>query len=224
MIVHTITTLAVYCPSCGRLEFRELSLFNFSGTSIWQVKCVCGMPLISVSKKGKHFVLYYNCLTCDSSHNLTCCRSHLWTEGLLTLICNETDLEVGFIGSREKVQQAVQNHEHSLTEMADNLGINDFFEEPDVMYRLLAFIYELVEKEQVNCSCGNKNIEVEIFPGHLRLHCELCDAEKTLPAGSMADLEKIKLLRTICLSGGKAAGDGGTSKPNWHHRKSPAPV
>lgn len=219
MLISTMTVLAIRCPSCGRLEFRGLSLFDLSGNSTWQVECSCGTSLISASKKGKNFMLQYNCLMCDSFHNSTFYRWELWSKNVLTLTCSETDLEIGFIGPREKVQRAVQHHERSLAEMAENLGFNDFFEAPDVMYQLLALIYELSENGNVTCGCGNKDIEVEIFPGHLQLHCDVCGAEKTLPAISMTDLEQAKLLQTICLPGHLADRGLPNPKQPWRRRK-----
>jgi len=222
MLISTMTVVAIRCPSCGRLEFRGLSLFSFSGACTWQVECSCGTLLLSGSKKGKNFMLQYRCLMCDCFHNSTYRREELWSRELLTLTCNETDLEVGFIGPREKVQRAVQHLERSLAEMAENLGFNDFFEEPDVMYQLLSFIYKLSESGHVTCGCGNKNIEVEIFPGHLQLRCDACGAEKTLPAGSMADLEQAKLLQAICLPGHLVSTGPPGPRQRWHRRqKSP---
>lgn len=219
MLITTMTVVALRCPSCGRLEFRGLSIFNFAGTHTWQAECSCGALLLSLAKKGKHFILQYHCLMCDAFHNITCRREQLWSRELLLLSCYESDLEVGFIGPREKVQRAVQHHEDSLAGIAENLGFKDFFEQPEIMYQLIAFIYELSENDKVTCGCGNKNIEVEIFPGHLQLRCEACGAEKNINAACIADLEQVKRVQKICLPGHLASKGASSSEPRRHRRK-----
>lgn len=220
MLISTMTIVALRCPSCGRLEFRGMSLFCFSGGRTWQVECSCGTVLLKGRKKGGSFLLHYHCLMCDCFHYSAYRREEIWSRDLLTLICSDTDLEIGFIGPRDKVHRAIKSHDRSLAEMAEDLGFNDFFEEPDVMYRLLSFIYQLAEQDNLHCGCGNDNIEVEIFPAHLQLRCDICSAEMVLPAGSYSDLDQVTNLKEICLPG-NLAGKGITaaSKQRWRRRR-----
>ncbi|MEW8957760.1 hypothetical protein MHOCP_23860 [Moorella humiferrea] len=202
MIIHTFNVVAIRCPSCGRLEFRGFSLFDFGGDRMWQIDCSCGTPLMKMEKKkGRTFCLQYRCGMCDGLHLMRLTHGELWARRLLTLTCRETELDVGFIGPREKVQRAVQRHDRSLVEAARDLGYDDFFEEPEIMYQLLSLIYQKAEEGRVRCGCGNENIEVEIFPGHLKLRCQACRAEKTLPALTYTDLEQVEELQEIRLPG-----------------------
>ncbi|MDN5325444.1 MAG: hypothetical protein PWP41_139 [Moorella sp. (in: firmicutes)] len=224
MLISTMTVVALRCPSCGRLEFHGLSLFNFSGHHTWQMECSCGMVLMTMgTRKGRnYFWLQYHCGMCDNIHVIYHHRRELWSQELLTLTCSETDLEVGFVGPRDKVQQAVQQHDRSLAEMAEDLGFGGYFEEPDVMYQLLALVFQLAEGGHVRCCCGNDNIEVEIFPGHLQLRCDACGAEKILPASTITNLEKPEDLEEILLPGHLAGSDGaGPGKGRRHRQKSP---
>ncbi|CEP68412.1 Uncharacterized [Moorella glycerini] len=223
MLIPTLNVVVLRCPTCGRLEFRGLSLFNFAGSRTWQAECSCGTTLLTISrKKGKNFWLQYHCGMCDCLHINRYTRQELWSRELLTLTCKETELEVGFIGPREKVQRAVQRHDRTLAEVAQDLGFDDYFEEPDVMYQLLSLIYQLAEDGRVSCGCGNENIEIEIFPGHLQLRCEACRAEKNLPAGTMADLERVENLQEIRLPGHLVSKNETSSKQRYRRRqKSP---
>lgn len=224
MLIPTATVVALRCPSCGRLEFRGLSLFSFSGDRTWQLDCSCGMVLLTIgTRRGRNFWLQYHCGMCDNMHLAHYHRRELWSPELLTLTCSETDLEVGFVGPRDRVQQAVQYHDRSLAEMAEDLGLSGYFEEPDVMYQLLALVFQLAESGHVHCGCGNDNIEVEIFPGHLQLRCDSCGAEKILPAGTMADLDQLEGLEEILLPGHVASDalPGQTRRRPRQSRKSP---
>ncbi|MDK2821159.1 MAG: hypothetical protein PWP31_1124 [Clostridia bacterium] len=200
MIIPTMTVIALRCPSCGRLEFRGLSIFNFSGGGTWQAECSCGTVILTIgTKKGKNFWFQYHCIMCECYHINYYHRKELWSQKLLKLRCNETDLEVGFVGPREEVKKAVKSNERSLTEMAEDLGVGDFFEKPEIMYQLINTIYKLVDAGKVSCSCGNENIEIEIYPGHIQLRCETCGAEEIFPAHNSNDLDKFKSLHEIKL-------------------------
>ncbi|WP_258358859.1 hypothetical protein [Moorella sulfitireducens (nom. illeg.)] len=220
MIIRTLNVLVLRCPSCGRLEYRGLSFFNFAGGRIWQVECSCGTPLLTVSrKKGKSFWLQYRCGMCDSVHIASYTRRELWSRELLTLTCKETELEVGFIGPREKVQRAVQYHNRAVDEAVRDLGFRDYFDETDIMYQLLSVIYHLAEEGRVTCGCGSENIEIEIFPGHLQLRCQACRAEKILPAATIIDLEQAEKLKEIRLPGHLASKNGNNTKQRDRRRR-----
>lgn len=225
MLIPTLNVVVLRCPSCGRLEYRGLSLFSFAGGRTWQAVCSCGTPLLTINrKKGRNFWLQYHCGMCDCLHVSHHNRQELWSRDLLTLTCRETELEVGFIGPRDKVQRAVQRHDRTLAEVARDLGFDDYFQESDVMYQLLTLIYQLAEEGRVNCGCGNENIEIEIFPGHLQLRCEACRAEATLPAGSMDDLERVAKLEEIRLPGHLVQQNETASKQRCRRRRQKSPV
>lgn len=60
---------------------------------------------------------------CGTSHFWNFIRRDLWGKDLLTLTCEATGVEVGFLGSWELIQQAVMQHDRSLAELAQDLGI-----------------------------------------------------------------------------------------------------
>ncbi|MDN5343997.1 MAG: hypothetical protein PWQ18_108 [Clostridia bacterium] len=224
MLIPTLNVVALRCPSCGRLEFRGLSLFSFAGGRSWQAECSCGANLVVISrKKGRHFYLQYHCGMCECFHVSLYSRQELWSRKLLTLTCPETELEVGFIGPREKVQRAVQRHDRTLAEVAEDLGFGDYFEEPEVMYDLLTLIYSLAREGHVSCDCGNEDIEIEIFPGHLQLRCQACRAEKTLAAATSRDLEAVEALGEIRLPGHLVQKNETTARQRYRRRRRKSP-
>ena len=225
MLIPTLNVAVLRCPSCGRLEYRSLCLFSFGGGRTWQAVCSCGTPLLTINrKKGRHFWLQYHCGMCGCLHVSHCDRQELWSREVLTLTCRETDLEAGFIGPREKVQRAVQRHDRTLAEVAQDLGFDDYLQKSDIMYQLLILVYQLAETGHVNCGCGNEDIEIEIFPDHLQLRCEACRTETNLPAATLADLERVARMQEIRLPGHLSEENPTPSKQPYRRRRQKSPV
>ncbi|MBC7323706.1 MAG: hypothetical protein H5T99_00125 [Moorella sp. (in: Bacteria)] len=225
MLIPTLNVVVLRCPSCGRLEFCGLSFFDFAGGRTWQAECNCGTTLLTINRKrGKNFWLQYHCGMCDALHISQYSRQELWSRELLTLTCRETDLEVGFIGPRDKVQRAVHHHDRTLAEVARDLGVGDYFAEPDVMYQILSLIYQKAEEGCVSCGCGCEDVEIEIFPGHLQLRCKECRAEKILPAVTVADVESLESLQEIRLPGRLVPKKKAAARQRQRRRRQKSPV
>ncbi|MDN5347006.1 MAG: hypothetical protein PWP65_570 [Clostridia bacterium] len=201
MIISTTTVLASRCPACGHLVFHGLNLFSFSGGGVQKLECSCGTTLVSINTKNcKNFCLQYRCIMCDAYHSVALTRRELWSPELLLLNCSETGLEVGFIGPQGKVQKAVRRHNRSLAEAAEDLGLTHYLEDPEIMCAALECVYHIAESGNLRCKCGNKDIEIEIFPGHLQLRCNSCGALATLRAATKKDLFAIQKLWEIILT------------------------
>jgi len=120
----------------------------------------------------------------------------------LTLVCEETGVEIGFIGSRELVRKNVQNMDKSVQEMAEELGYGEYFNNPEIMYKVLEHLHSIADKGQLYCSCNNNNLEVEVYPDRLELHCNHCGASGIVFAESFKDWEIVRRLGEVVLTEG----------------------
>jgi len=111
------------------------------------------------------------------------------------------DLELTRALPEEEVKQALQHRNRSLAEMAREIGCNDYFENPEVMYSVLKRVYEVAENGGLCCLCGNENIEMEIFPGHLELRCDTCKVTTSISAQTEEDGQDIQDVDQIILPG-----------------------
>lgn len=201
MLITTTTALALRCPRCGKMDFYVLSLFAFSDIGTRKLQCSCGCQLMSISTRDrKTFCLQLACHLCDSTHIYYPSFKDIWSDEVLTLHCTETDFEVAYIGPREKVKKCVRRQSKSLSELADDVGLENFFDNAPIMYALLDAVHKINEKGKLFCQCGNHNIEIEIFPGHVELHCAYCKAGGILYGRSYEDAERIKAIREIELT------------------------
>jgi len=201
MLVSTYTTIALRCPVCGKMDFYALSRFNMSGNKKLNIKCECGANLLSMGRyKGKYFWMQIMCSMCESKHMYYYSAKELWSEKLLTLICEETGVEVGFLGSREDVRKNVQNMDKSVQEMAEELGYEEYFNNPEIMYKVLEHLHLIADKGKLSCGCGNYNLEVEVFPDRMELHCDDCGAVGIVFAETFKDWEIVQGLTEIILT------------------------
>lgn len=149
------------------------------------------------SKDRKQFWLQVHCIMCETQHLLWFNRQELWSKRMIELRCEETLVEIGFIGSREKVKAAIMRQDKSLQEMAEDLGFVDYFENPEIMYEVLERLHKLAEAGFLSCVCGSYQINVEIYPDRVELRCEACDNTGTYYAESDNDLQTVKRLNEI---------------------------
>lgn len=200
MLVSTTTIVAVRCAVCGKMDFHAMSLFSFAGKKVHRLTCSCGAGLMSLgSKDRRQFWLQLECLMCESRHIYYYNRQELWSGHLIVLTCEETDLAIGYIGSKEQVRKSILQQDKSVQEMAEDLGFVDYFENPEIMYEVLENLQQLAEDGRLSCQCGCYQINVEVFPDRLELRCENCDAVGLFYAESDCDLDAVKYAGEIRL-------------------------
>jgi predicted RNA-binding Zn-ribbon protein involved in translation (DUF1610 family) len=176
-LILTNTSVAIQCPKCGELDFHALSLFAFSGKRREDLYCRCGEILMSVtSRDRRNFNLSFSCVFCGKVHYLRLKRDTVWGKNALPLICPEVQASTGFVGPKQKVAQACQEREKSITQLASELGYEDEFENPEVMLKLLDHLHRLAKDGALGCSCGNHNLTFELLPDRIELYCEICEA------------------------------------------------
>lgn len=179
------------------MEYHGVSLFSLGGTALVTFGCSCGCHMMSVSRKRKRIWLEMACALCEESHVISFVPSEFWSPNPKPLLCTETGVEIGFIGSDEAVRAVVQRHQAQVdTAMAD-AGFHDFFDEPDVMYEVLHYLKGWAEGGALSCPCGNRKIEVSIHPDRLELHCHTCGRFNMLSATSWRDVECLKSMEPL---------------------------
>ncbi len=201
MLIITYTTTAVYCPTCGKVNFHAISRFNLSGRQKVEITCECGTNLLVFQhQKDKIYSLKIACHMCEEYHNYSYSARELWSEQVATVFCQETGVEIGFIGPRDKVLKSINNMDKSVQEMVEELGYGEYFNNAEIMYKVLEILHKIAEKGKLFCSCGNYNLEVEVYPDRLELLCRDCGAVGVVFAETFKDLETVQQLKEIILT------------------------
>lgn len=204
MILTTNTSVAIQCPKCGELEFNALSLFAFAGKGRENFYCQCGEPLLSVaSRDHRHFNLSFHCAFCGEVHYLRLKRSVIWGKGVLPLVCPEVEASTGFIGPKQKVNQACHEREKSISELAAELGYEEEFENPEVMLKLLDHLHYLAKNGALSCGCGNRHLSFELLPDRVELYCEDCEAVGVIYGDSAENIRVFEGMKSLKLEENK---------------------
>lgn len=201
MLITTVTTLAIRCPECGALEFHNLSRFALSGRGKLQVNCSCGAFLLGiVNKPPRSYWLQLPCVFCETTHIREISGSRLWGKKTTTLTCPESGLEIGFIGSYKEVKGLAETLDTGLETLMDELGYDEYFNNPDVMHQVMHCLQEIADNGGLYCQCGNTRIEVDVFLDRLELHCKECDSINIVYAETEEDLTVIQQVESIELA------------------------
>ncbi|MBM7853757.1 hypothetical protein JOC37_000122 [Desulfohalotomaculum tongense] len=225
MLVGTSTVLAMRCPECGKLEFHKLSVFSFSGQRVLEIRCSCGALLLLARKKKKNYWLQLPCVICETNHQRQVSGAQMWSQQVINLYCQETGIELGHIGPEEKVREAVQNYDYDLKALVEQFEGDDYFVNCDVMYRAINYLHDIAEAGALYCQCGNDDIEVDIFPDRLELHCRECDSVSIIYAETEEDLKVMEQVEYIELTRhgfeflDSLSNSSGKSKNKKNHRK-----
>jgi hypothetical protein len=203
MVVPTEIKIALRCPYCDKIEINSLSLFEFSGTSSIIKKCSCGEELLNIhTKNNKVYLLQYYCVMCDSLHVIPLKRHQIWSynkEGF-EISCSDTAINVGFIGKTNWIKDKIKEQPHTLAEFAKQMGFTEYFMNPEIMYEILEHIYHVAENGNLYCSCGNYDLDIEIFPEYIELFCEDCGFSEIITAKTEDDLNRVIFLSKIELT------------------------
>ncbi|MGI6685630.1 MAG: hypothetical protein ACOX47_09225 [Bacillota bacterium] len=201
MVINTGTVLALSCPQCGKLNFHAISLFAFSSKKSLCFDCDCEKSSVTISTaKYKKFVLKTGCTMCEADHTYYLKYKELFSPEILSLVCLETGLEIGFIGSKDQVMAKANQQEKSLSDLVEGGNLEDFFDNPEIMLQVLEYVHRISEKGLLACKCGNSNIDLDILPDRLEMVCNDCGNKGVVFAESREDFLTLQGFGKIELS------------------------
>jgi len=199
------TTIAYRCTHCTQSVFSIIGVFTLSGDLI-RLKCPCeGSDLTIAYTADKKIRLTVPCLVCPKPHTYTISPGAFFDRDLLTLPCAYTGLDIAFIGTREKVGKAIEETGDQLLKMLKEAGYtdlaslrrqnedaeDDFLTDPQVEDIVRFMLCELDDEGKIDCYCKEDGeipyYNFQILSERVRVFCECCNAEATLPLAGPAD-------------------------------------
>jgi len=211
------TTLAYRCPHCGKSIISLVGVFALSGDLI-KLKCDCGESELTITYTSDNKVrLSVPCLFCPSPHNYIISKSIFFDRDLFSLACTYSGVDICFIGSKDKILEAIEESNRELTAMLEEAGIDDFevfrqadgdgnryeFDDPQIEDIVRFMIHELREDDKIFCRC-NYSAESDYgfdFEGeNLRIFCRSCGSYTLIPMTSVDAANRFLSLDEIELS------------------------
>lgn len=201
MLVSTQRKIALRCPLCGRLDSHQISFFDFSGHVPVRVHCKCGFQKLMINTKDyQSFSLKLPCLICEEVHILKFKRQELLEQPLSILKCVESGQELGYIGTEAAVERVILQKQEDMGSIVNNLGFEDYFTNPQVMFEILNQLHQIADENNLFCSCGNNQIEIDVFPEKLELRCPYCQSIHIIYAETIEDLYMVKKVKLIVMT------------------------
>lgn len=206
-VIRLVSSVATRCPLCGKWSLHRVNLFALAKDRPSEIRCECGCQKLAMGRGEKgRFWLEVPCLSCESRHSFEFTLEEFCSKDLKTLLCGSNDVEVGFMGSERQVRRGIRRKEAEACEGREEAGLGEYFEEPDVMYGVLEKLHGLAKGGNLKCPCGSAQIEVDIYPDRLELKCARCSRSAVVQARTMRDLQVVRSLTSLEMSGGLAHG------------------
>ncbi|MDD2400968.1 MAG: hypothetical protein PHD60_01925 [Clostridia bacterium] len=201
MVICTHTVIALRCSSCGKINVRSLSRFDFSGVGSVKLFCECGNSLANINKKGKNiFCLQVRCFMCETKHRYLFRKDEVWNKYVIPIKCEGTAMRIGFMGIREKVIENISQEENSYRQMVEELGYNEECSDDfNIINKTVDYLSDMLEEGKMSCSCGNSQLEVDAFQDRVEINCPHCNATGVVFVKTRGDLRRIYDMKCIKL-------------------------
>jgi len=199
MIIEKITSLALRCSDCGKLETHQLNIFQLSGEKKLDLGCECGHNKVEVQRVSQEIIIKPYCLACGRYHQLVLPEEQLWNSGdVQALVCPRTRLNLGYYGPFAQLQQEIDQQQRELELLTDGLGFDDFAD-PKVMLTALDILHDFAAQGELNCECGSHEVNIELLSEQIVLTCKLCAGVLSIPASSPNDINRLENFDSLLL-------------------------
>jgi hypothetical protein len=183
------THIAYRCPECGTLIYGFVGKFALAANML-RLKCSCGHSALDITvTNDKKIRLSVPCVFCKQNHNYVVSQTIFFERDIFILNCPYANMDICFIGEKEKIDAEAERTGKELEELLKNLeaeSIKDMqptdLDEEDVLpdpavYDTLKFLVsDLCDEGKLTCPCGEGKYDLRFAPGGVQVYCEKCGA------------------------------------------------
>ena len=213
MVLNNIQTHIAYrCPACGTAVFGFVGKFALKAGMV-RLKCSCGESHLDINVTAdKKLRLTVPCVFCKKGHSFTLSQTIFFERDSFLLNCPYSNMDIAFIGEKEKVDENVLRTGEELTRLLSDLEAESLKEiqpqdldESDVLpdptvYDALRFLVKDLEADgKVDCPCHKGEYDLRFSPEGIQVFCSDCGAVHTFKLHSehahedYLSLDEIKL-------------------------------
>lgn len=192
MIKEFKTSIGYICPHCSTITVRDINLFDFSGNDACELPCanpMCTQHPVAISAKKDKYAISVHCPICDEQHLYNIRKIAFWQKDFFVLHCTESGFGVLFVGDDQKIRAEIKEQEKLLNELEEDYAVS---EELSIIFEAVEHINALARSDSIFCSCGSRNIAIEIYNDRITLFCRDCNLKKEIKTDrkSLEDLLK----------------------------------
>lgn len=146
----------------------------------------------TVTRGSKGINIRFFCSGCQKSHGFYFKLKALTKNGGNYVVCPNCKIDLGFIGAQKDVQRVAHRHQQEVEVLIKEMGFENFFKDPFVIYDLINHIHDMAENKKLRCECGNHDICAHLDYDKIELVCKKCHSSIFISAGSREDLKALK--------------------------------
>lgn len=198
MIKEFKKSIGYICPDCSSIAVRDINLFDFSGSAPTELPCVnkkCSHTSVAISPKKDNYAITVHCPVCYENHHYNIRKITFWNSDFFVLHCPESGFGILFIGSDERIRDEISEQEKMMNELEEDFTVG---EELSIIFEAVEHINALAKNDAIFCSCGSRNIAIEIDNDFITLFCRDCNTKRKVKTDK-ASLEDLLKMSTIVL-------------------------
>ncbi|HHW55655.1 MAG: hypothetical protein WAQ41_04295 [bacterium] len=192
MLIDAAAALVMRCARCGKLVLISESLFNLR-RAVKEVNCPCGGSLARLYLgRGGVLKLEIMCFICEDWHSVTLPLASFLRGDVEYFACPESSLELGLTGPPDLLRERMAAGDLELMGLTGDLNLEEYFVDPDIMFQVLNYLYELGRAGKIFCRCGQRMLEFNLYADRVDIHCNYCGNLLPVSASAREDLEYVR--------------------------------
>lgn len=182
MLIRAVTTIALYCPRCGKLNSHDISHFAVHREPM-DLYCSCRYKQASVMRSGaSQIVLTIPCVVCQSTHHQFFDRHALRHIEMEKIYCPSENFELGFIGRRETIDETLHLHESEFCRLWQEGANDEEICSQRIVLEVLNKVHDIATEQHIYCMCGSHQMTADLLPEGVLLTCLTCGGYELIPA------------------------------------------
>lgn len=208
-----LTHIAYRCPECLDTVFGIVGRFALSADML-RLRCPCGKSAadITVEHDGR-IRLSVPCLLCRKNHTFSLSPSLFFERDLFRLNCPYANVDICFIGEKEKIDEALDRSAEALTRLAADFGAesvkdlaprdmddDEILPDPEIYDMVRFLVKELEADGQIDCPCRGGQYDFRFTDGGIQVYCPDCGASHTFSTESAEAVRESLTIDHLTLS------------------------
>lgn len=207
------THVAYRCPDCGTVVYGFVGKFALAAGML-RLKCPCGKSAMDISvTQDKKVRLSVPCLFCKQNHNFVVSTSIFFERDLFLLNCPYSNMDICFIGEKEKTDEQVDRTGAELERLLADLEAeslkdiqpqdmdeNEVLPDPTVYDAIRFLLKELEYDGKVDCPCHRGEYDLRFCKEGIQVYCTTCGATYTFDTRAEAASEEYLSIDSIKLT------------------------
>ena len=196
------THVAYRCPHCGTVIYGFVGKFALAANML-RLKCSCGKSAMDITITNDNKVrLSVPCIFCATNHNFVVSQSIFFGRDLFLLGCPYANMDICFIGDKEKTDKEIERTGQELERLLTDLeaeSISDMqpkdMDEDEILpdpqiYDTVRFVVKDLEAEgKIDCPCHCGCYDLRFRSDGIEVFCPDCGATHLFSANSLSSSE-----------------------------------